>query len=188
MVDVRLSIADFVIDLINESEHSIKLEDGYSSFVSDDSTVKPSVQVIAHSGIPDALQVATKPIYSADFEGNKLWEIFRFEDELRFHVFNSNSPYELQQVAKLNTDLTVWDICSEPVLDSQKSVLFPLLYPMGPLVMYYLTVKYDAIMIHGSGISDSGLGRVFTGVSGQGKRPWQNCGSNQEQKFLMMTA
>ncbi|MDA9121026.1 hypothetical protein N9J52_03220 [Flavobacteriales bacterium] len=169
MVNLRLSIADFVIDLINKSELPIKLEDGYSSFVLDESTVKPSVQVLVHSGIPAAIQVAAKPIYSADFEGNKLWEIFRIEDELRFHVFNSNSPYELQQVAKLTADLTVWDIYSKPVLDDQKSVLFPLLYPMGPLVMYYLTAKFDAIMIHGSGISDNGLGRIFTGVSGQGK-------------------
>ncbi|HAP70140.1 MAG TPA: hypothetical protein DCR04_10530 [Flavobacteriales bacterium] len=169
MVNLRLSIADFVIDLINKSELPIKLEDGYSDFVLEESTATASVQVIAHAGIPDSLQPATKPIYSADFEGNKLWEIFRIEDGLLFHVYSSTEPYQLQQVAKLNADLTVWDIYSEPVLDDQKSVLFPLLYPMGPLVMYYLTAKFDAIMIHGSGISDNGLGRIFTGVSGQGK-------------------
>lgn len=169
MVSIRLSIADFVIDLINGSDYPIKLEDGYSSFVVDESVVKPSVQVITHSEIPASLKELSNPIYSAVFEGNCLWEIFAAEDGLLFHVYSSTEPYQLQQVAKLNASLTVWNIYSAPVQNEAEESLFPLLYPMGPLVMYYLTAKYDAIMIHGSGISDGGKGRIFTGVSGQGK-------------------
>lgn len=166
---MSLCIADFVIDLINATDCEIKLEEGYSAFLVNECTVAASVVVIAHEGIPTSLKELTEPIYSADFEGNRLWEIFQVEDGLVFHVYSSTEPYQLQQVATLNSDLTVWDIYSEPVEDEGAKCLFPLLYPMGPLVMYYLTVKYDAIMIHGSGISDGGKGRIFTGVSGQGK-------------------
>ena len=169
MAKMTLRIADFVIDLINQSECEIKLEEGYLAFVVDEPKVAASVQLIAHAEIPASLKELRDPIYAADFEGNRLWEIFHVEDGLVFHVYSSTEPYQLQQIAKFNSDLTVWDIYSEPVEDEGAKCLFPLLYPMGPLVMYYLTVKYDAIMIHGSGISDDGKGRIFTGVSGQGK-------------------
>jgi len=89
---MRLSIADFVIDLINQSDYPIKLEDGYSSFVVDESEAKSSVQVITHSGIPDSLKELSNPIYSADFEGNCLWKIFAAQDGLLFHVYNSTEP------------------------------------------------------------------------------------------------
>jgi hypothetical protein len=181
MANVHLSIADFDIQLINASDFPIALEKGYSSFVKEDQSNTASVQVFAHSSIPDQLLGQENPIYSAVFEGNMLWKIFQVKKGLLFYVYNPNFPFQLQQVAELDNDLAVWNSYSDPVIDEGVLRLFPLLYPMGPLLMYYLTARFDAIMIHGSGISDGGAARIFTGVSGQGKttmaKLWFNAGA-----------
>lgn len=169
MADLRLSIADFVIELVNESDDIVALEDGYLPFVTNENAFSTSIKIHAHSGISPELKTLENVIYSAEFEGNCLWKIARVDDGLRFHVFNPEAPFELQQVAVLNADMTEWTIYSEPVQKGRDSKIIPLLYPMGPLVMYYLTVKFEAVMIHGSGVSDNGNGRIFTGVSGRGK-------------------
>ncbi|MGB0367802.1 MAG: hypothetical protein ACPGD8_00245 [Flavobacteriales bacterium] len=169
MADLRLSIADFTIDIVNHSAYSVSLEGGYVPFLTQDYSEPASVVVNAHTGIPTSLKTENKPIYTADFEGNRLWQIAKVGSTLVFHVFNPEAPFELQQGAELNEEMNVWNVYSIVQEKDGTESLFPLLYPMGPLVMYYLTVKYDAVMIHGSGISDKGLGRIFTGVSGQGK-------------------
>jgi hypothetical protein len=169
MADLHLSIADFEIALTNKSEFPIALEEGYASFISNKYSDTPSITVFARNQFPDLLLKDDSPIYSANFEGNTLWNIFKIDNGLRFHVYNSNAPFQLQQVAELDSEMAVWNIYSNPILDKGEQKLFPLLYPMGPLVMYYLTVRFDAIMIHGSGVSDSGKAHIFTGISGQGK-------------------
>ena len=169
MPEVRLSIADFCIDLINESAYPLALEEGYSSFVVGLNDSNADVKVVVRAEIPAPLKELGKTIYSADFEGKPLWKIEKSEHGLRFHVFSPEAPFQLQQVAELNTEMTTWTIYTESRLVDGENKLLPFLYPMGPLVMYYLTVKFDAIMIHGSGISDGGKGKIFTGVSGKGK-------------------
>ena len=169
MADFRLEIANFSIDIINNSSCPISFEKGYTSFLSSDRSLDATIKINVFSGISQQLREPERPVYAADFDENRLWQISQFKDGLRFHVFSPTAPFQLQQVAELNEELTEWSIYSERIGDGEDRKLFPLLYPMGPLIMYYLTVKFDAIMIHGSGVSDSGSGRVFTGVSGQGK-------------------
>jgi hypothetical protein len=49
-------------------------------------------------------------------------------------------------------------------------------------MMYYLTVKNKAVMMHASGVFDGKKGRLFTGFSGAGKSTisnlWRESGSN----------
>ncbi len=42
-------------------------------------------------------------------------------------------------------------------------------YPLDALILYYLTIFYGDIMIHASGINNTGRGYLFSGVSGNGK-------------------
>ncbi len=169
MSEIRLRIADFEIGILSTSEFKIELDEGYNSFVSNESSSKPDVTVRVHVGFPDGFLKAENVIYEADFNGSCLWKVLNTDNGLRFHVFDPNTPDRLQQIADLNADKTEWNIYTEHVSENGKQVVVPLAYPMGPLIMYYLTAKFDAVMIHGSGISDSGLGRIFTGVSGKGK-------------------
>ena len=45
----------------------------------------------------------------------------------------------------------------------------PLAYPVDHLILYYLSLWNQAIILHASGISFSGNGALFTGLSGAGK-------------------
>lgn len=58
----------------------------------------------------------------------------------------------------------------------------PLTYPAGSLILYYLCVLHNDIMIHASGVSFDGIGRIFSGVSGIGKttmaRIWKHHGAH----------
>ncbi|MBL4585716.1 MAG: hypothetical protein JKX84_01460 [Flavobacteriales bacterium] len=169
MDNIHLRIADFNIELVNRSEFPVALEEGYADFIVPFFQANADVTVVVENGIPEEKKKLENPIYSANYNGEELWKIARTDNGLRFHVFNPDPPYALQQVAELNSDYSVWTVYSEPRIEKDSTRLLPLLYPLGPLVMYYLTVKYDAVMLHGSGISDNGMGRIFSGVSGKGK-------------------
>ncbi len=181
MANIYLRIANFNIELVNQSNVPLALEEGYSDFEIPAIKEQADVSVLVHNGIPELKKVLNDPIYSAQFNGSELWRIEQDGNGLRFHVYDPEPPYALQQVAELNEDRSIWNVYMEPSILEEKKVLYPLLYPFGPLVMYYMTVKRDAIMIHGSGIADNNIGRIFTGVSGKGKttmaKLWYNAGA-----------
>ena len=170
MAKRRLRIADFEIEIVNFSDQPVQFEKGYLDFLSENNDAPDSdVLVEVFGSIPDELRQIKDVVYSAEFNGNTLWKIAKTDSGLRFHVYNANGPFQLQQVADLASDFSEWKIYTEPNTWEDKTGVFPLMYPMGPLVMYYLTAKYDAVMIHGSGITHNEKGRIFTGVSGKGK-------------------
>lgn len=164
--DLYLKVAGFGIHVSNASALPMLLEEGYDPFVvgqmDSDMTAK------AYAGIPESLQAVT-PIYSAQQEGNVLWNIARSGDGYRITVFDQESPALVNQVATVSKDFRHWDIHCRVLEQDGEQGICPLLYPMGPLLMYYLTVINNAIMIHASGVYDGEKGRIFSGVSGVGK-------------------
>lgn len=176
-----LRIADFIIRLENCSDLPLVIEGGYEPFLTTDTTGDADVTVRVHSGISAKFLEPTTPIYEAIQDGSRLWGIYCWEDGFRFMVYDPNDLARLQQVALLSADKRQWDIYSEPLAENGNRGLCPLLYPMGPLVMYYLTVVNEAIMIHASGIHDGTKGRIFSGFSGVGKSTtagiWDAAGS-----------
>lgn len=170
MAELALQIAGFTIGLVNRSELPLVLEDGYTDFVPVDYSKPFDVSVNVHQGIPANLKSLSSPIYEAVFEGNVLWKIFLAENQrLLFHVFSPERPNGLQQVAELDADRTTWTVYLEATKQNGLLGLVPLNYPLGPLIMYYLTVRFDAVMIHSSCVTENGDAHLFTGVSGKGK-------------------
>ncbi|MFM2316915.1 MAG: hypothetical protein RLZZ155_1247, partial [Bacteroidota bacterium] len=74
-----------------------------------------------------------------------------------------------QQVAFLNDDSTEWQVYSRVLTQNDDSFISPLSYPLGALILYYLTLNSNAFMIHASGVWDGETGRIFSGFSGVGK-------------------
>ena len=68
-------------------------------------------------------------------------------------------------ILKFRPGSAVWDLW----IDCKEKQTDPFEYPLDGLILYYLTVKYGDIMIHASGINNSGKGYLFSGVSGKGK-------------------
>jgi Serine kinase of the HPr protein, regulates carbohydrate metabolism len=170
-----LSIADFHIRIT--SEYPVKLDEGYDLFVND-KEVQPDVEIVCYKGIPYELIDSKELLFEAKNQQQRFYSIYKLESGLGFAIYQPQKGHEIQQIALLDESFTHWEIYSEP---DEEGELLPLKYPMGPIMMYYLTVNSDAVMIHASGIFDGAKGRIFTGFSGRGKstisRIWAETGS-----------
>ncbi len=70
----------------------------------------------------------------------------------------------------------------------------PLFQPYGSILMVVLSHHHNDVLIHSSGVSDQGTGRLFTAVSGTGKSTmaglWENAGAeviNDDRLWLHKT-
>lgn len=176
-----LRIANFVIRVENRSNLPLVIEGGYEPFITPEPAAVADAVVRAHLGLPPELLVPSEQVYGAKQGDKELWNISKWKDGFRFMVYDPNESATLQQVALLHADLATWDVYAEPIEEEGNLGLCPLLYPLGPLVLYYLTVNNEAIMIHASGIHDGQKGRIFSGFSGVGKSTtagiWNQAGS-----------
>ncbi len=162
MNTIKINIAGFVLELCSENE--IELEVGYEPFLSDETPVDVRIECI--SGLPLNPFAAMKPVFVAENEAQTFYSIYRTGNQLGFLIYSQQNRTEIQQIAFLSEDFKRWTVYSQP---SVSGALNPLRYPMGPIIMHYLTVNSDAVMIHASCVSDGQMGRIFTGFSGAGK-------------------
>jgi hypothetical protein len=177
--EFHLSIADFIIRICNRSGLHMLLEDGYMPFRCDDGKADMTVQV--HAGIPSNTLADATCIYSAVQDGSELWRIERDGHIYRFTVFDQDDATTVNQVAYTSDNFCNWDIHCRILEQEGEQGICPLLYPMGPLLMYHLTLNHDALLVHGSAVFDGERGRVFSGFSGVGKstlaRIWKEHGA-----------
>jgi hypothetical protein len=180
-----LSIAGFKIKVQSESIADIALEEGYAPFFVSDYSYKPDVIINAIKGIPNDLLKKEHLLFEAKNQQLIFFSIYQLGAFYKVITYDQSHRDEfpqsiniVQQVAILNNELNEWKIyCNQDA----NNKINPLLYPLGPLVLYYITVKFDAIMLHSSGVFDGAQGRLFSGFSGVGKSTmaglWQKAGS-----------
>ncbi|MBP9150777.1 MAG: hypothetical protein KBF73_00695 [Flavobacteriales bacterium] len=176
-----LRIADFIIEINQKDASAIKLDEGYQPFVVEASEAEIDLVVNAFGQLPNEPIQSGKLLYSAQMPEGELWNVSKSEETYIFNVFDADAPGVLQQVCTTDNQFKEWNVYMVSSGETH-SAIEPLKYPLGPLLMYYLTVNHEAIMIHASGISDNGIGRIFTGVSGKGKsttaRIWFEAGAD----------
>ena len=80
-------------------------------------------------------------------------------------VYNQQDINQIQQIAILDESFTNWKIYSA----KYDGMHLPMKYPMGPILMHYITLKTNAVMMHASCAFDGTKARIFTGFSGAGK-------------------
>lgn len=173
---IQIEIAEFLISL--QSEHKILLEDGYLPFIIKADKAKTDITIQCFQNIPPISLTKMDLIFEASNENQKFYSIFSSDSNLLFVIYDQQNKDEIQQVAILDKTLSNWKIYSTP-LDNGEIV--PLKYPLGPIIMHYLTVKFDAVMIHASCVLNDQKGRIFTGFSGAGKstmsKIWADAGN-----------
>jgi hypothetical protein len=176
---ITLSIAGFTICLQSGDGTDISVEDGYLPFIISDYTGKPDVIIHSERNIPIELSKPEEVIFRAQDEQKKYYTVCKMGDAYKVLIYNQEANEKIQHVALLNKDFSEWIIYSDSSYSNGTG--YPLQYPLGPLVLYYITVRFDAIMIHASGINDTSGGRIFCGFSGTGKSTmaaiWQYTGS-----------
>ena len=174
-----LNIADFEIHLEAAGNTTILLEEGYRYFCNNTASNPADLHITAHEGLPDISGIEKKEIYTAQQENKPFWTIYACKQEYLFIIYNQEKSREIQQIAFVDKEYKNWRIYSA-IIETENAIC-PLKHPMGPLIMYYLTVNHDAIMIHASGVFDGEKGRVFSGFSGVGKSTmadiWQKSGA-----------
>jgi len=162
--NIFLNIAGYSIELIPQTL-PIEIETGYKYFVTGKIN-KPDITIQCFEGIPEGLFTDIKPVFEAENDDQRFYSIYETKDSLGFIIYNQQNKTEIQQIAILSADFKHWQIYSTATPQGR---LIPLSFPMGPIVMQYLTIKNDAVMIHASCVYDGEKGRVFTGFSGNGK-------------------
>jgi len=176
---IFLSIAGFTICLIADEDSKIALDDGYFPFVIPGQSNDPDIIIRTKKGIPKELLNKKHLIFEAKNELRKYFSIYQHMESYKFIIYDQQVENKIQQIAILDREYTNWVIYTNP--NEEDNNLYPLQYPLGPIVFYYFTVKLDAIMIHASGVFDGLKGRVFSGFSGTGKSTmaelWQKSGS-----------
>jgi hypothetical protein len=156
-----LNIADFKLNLYSDTE--IKVEEGYSAFISENEEADFYIDCKSH--LPSDKFELQQAVFEAENEEQKFYSIYRTGMGLSFVIYNQQEKNTIQQIALLDENFTHWTLYSNPTEDG----FFPLLYPMGPIIMHYMTLNTDAVMMHASGTFDGKNGRIFTGFSGAGK-------------------
>jgi hypothetical protein len=175
MNSTKITVADFLIKLLSES--NIELEEGYFPFLSNENTAEADISIECIAGLPGNPFENEKLVFEAKNETQKFYSIYKSGSNLGFIIYNQQTN-EIQQLATLDETYTHWKIYSEL---TDENNLLPLKYPMGPIILHYLTVKSDAVMIHASCAFDGFNGRIFTGFSGAGKstisKIWADAGN-----------
>jgi len=184
-----LKIADFAIKLY--ADFPLELESGYFPFVTKKEANTPDVEIFCYKDIPANALDGYKPVFEAANAEQKFYSIYMKDNTLGFIMYNQENINEIQQIAYLNEDLSIWKVYNH--LEGE-NITSPLKYPMGPIMMHYLSQKCGAVMMHASCVFDGNIGRMFTGFSGNGKstmsKIWADAGSmiiNDDRIILRRT-
>ena len=164
-----LTVADYFVKISSNENYPIFFEEGYSNFLQLEPVENYDATVVCYAGLPEESSYAGEVIFDAVLDKQRLWQVVRTKKERAFIVFNPNKIEEIQQVAFLNDESTEWHVYSRVLKQNEDSFISPLSYPLGALILYYLTLNSNAFMIHASGVWDGETGRIFSGFSGVGK-------------------
>ena len=173
---VNLKIADYSIHLL--SDFDLELEEGYLPFIEESTEGEVDIDIKCYEGIPFEVFNTDDLVFEARNDVQKFYAIYRMKDGLLFYIYNQQIINQISHVAYLNENYTDWKIY---VAAQENGKVNALKYPLGPIIMHYLTVKSEAVMIHASCIFDGSKGRLFTGFSGRGKstisKLWADAGN-----------
>lgn len=122
---------------------------------------------------PYVEEINGKPVKKSD----KFWSVCRHQNDLFItsgFPLSSKRKYATLKFSITERDWELW-------ISNAGNETDPMEYPLDGLILYYLTVMHGDIMIHASGVNNTGHGYLFSGVSGKGKttmaRLWDNAGA-----------
>jgi hypothetical protein len=164
-----LTVADYFVKISSNENLPVFFEEGYSNFLQLEEVEKYDATVVCRAGLPEESSYSGEILFDAIHEKKRLWQVVQTKTNRAFIIFNPNKTEEIQQIAFLNEGSTEWNIHSNIITQNNESFICPIAYPMGALILYYLTLNSNAFMIHASGVWDGETGRIFSGFSGVGK-------------------
>ncbi len=174
----KLLIAEYLIEL--NSEMPFELEDGYQPFLAGDDNREADIRIQCYKGIPEKLYNADNLVFEAENEEQKYYSIYKTGDDLLFVVHSQQKKDTIQQIAILDKSFKNWKVYT----NSDDESFLPLKYPLGPIVMNYMTLFSEAVMMHASCAFDGEKARIFTGFSGAGKSTMSKIWSEARNRII----
>lgn len=171
-----IRVADFNIRLFTIANFSLKIDSIYKHFLVE-KVDKLDLSIEVHQKIPRKY-AASKLIFEAKHQKDgknyvaNFWTINKLESDFVVMSSHPEKPTFPYLLLRFRHDEKKWDLYIHNP-DNQE-VLNPFLYPMGALILYYLSSQNGGIMIHASGIEKNSIGRLFSGFSGVGKSTISN--------------
>ena len=159
-----IEIAEFSIHLFSDT--AFELEEGYWPFEKKEENIDADFNIECVLNLPEVLPFdITKPVFEAENEQQKFYSIYRLDQGLGIVIYNQQDINQIQQIAMLDESFSNWKVYSTSFANTH----LPLKYPMGPILMHYITLKTNSVMMHASCAYDGVKARIFTGFSGAGK-------------------
>jgi hypothetical protein len=110
-------------------------------------------------------------------KSDRFWNVHKHQNDLFITTTFPLSSKRKSAVLKFSQTERNWELW----IDNSGAETDPMEYPLDGLILYYLTVIHGDILIHASGINNSGKGYLFSGASGRGKttmaKIWDNAGA-----------
>ncbi|MFC2132625.1 hypothetical protein ACFLRG_02390 [Bacteroidota bacterium] len=102
---------------------------------------------------------------------NFLWCIYKDKKTYYALIYgNINDEKKPYMTLKFSTDIKYWEL----IVPRNTKIINPFHYPMGSIILFYLTQINSAIILHASGIKYQNSGHLFSGFSGTGKSTLAN--------------
>jgi len=162
---IDLLIAGFRIRL--QSDSPVYIDLGHKPFVVETIEAQPDILLTCVPGLPIQKIDQEDVLFDASEGENTLYRVFRKDaSTLGYLLYDQSQNGVIQQVLYVDSTGKQGTIHCLPDKANRFDVLK---FPLGPILLYYLSVKNNAILIHASGVFDGNHGRLFTGFSGFGK-------------------
>ena len=174
----NLEIAGFTLTLL--SSRLMELEDGYLPFIQQQNNPQKDIVIECFAGIPTNLFKAEDLVFEAKTSEQRFYSIYRLNNDLGFIIYNQQNRDEIQQIAILDENFKNWKV----YLEESDGKILPLKYPLGPIIMHYMTLKADAVMMHASCAFDGVKARIFSGFSGAGKSTMSKIWSEARNQII----
>ncbi len=142
-----------------------------------------------HAGYPDGME-NFKEVFRAREEApltglklDSLWTIHDDRDRRAIFAADQETGTEVATIAVFDETCRHFDVYyTDLPKDTTGISRDPFPYPLGPLILYYVSVFHGAALIHASGVHlPDGTGMLFTAVSGTGKSTmagiWEKAGA-----------
>lgn len=182
MKEAYLNIADYKIRVFTlDKNFTVLINENYYPFIVNKTRIT-DVCIELISGIPDTYS-ETREIFKAELKADEnnssyFWSINEKKDERILLISNEENEIFPFFALCFSNENRAWKLHFSEEYLKKGTNIDPFTYPLGPLILYYLTAFSNSLMIHGSGIYYNFKGYLFSGVSGVGKstmaKIWQN--------------
>lgn len=182
----QLKIADFVISVKSVMDKSDLFIPEALQFFLNDYHETANIFIEIYYCIPEKFNnfkilFSTEMEYCHDYTNISPynWCICSTNSISFINIYRKGSNYIPEIIAYFDDNAKHWEIFYKPSDQmNDNNTKDPFIYPLGPLILYYIANYNKALMIHSSGIFDTSRGYIFSGKSGVGKttisKIWHN--------------